>query len=49
MKKQNIVKQQEILENDAVKEKIEEYMKQLDEKVKGASSKNKEEQEIGRE
>ena len=39
----------EILENDAVKEKIEEYMKQLDEKVKGASSKNKEEQEIGRE
>ena len=29
----------EILENDAVKEKIEEYMKQLDEKVKGASSK----------
>ena len=39
----------EILENDAVKEKIEEYMKRLDEKVKGASSKNKEEQEIGRE
>ena len=39
----------EILENDAVKEKIEEYMKQLDEKVKEASSKNKEEQEIGRE
>lgn len=39
----------EILENDAVKEKIEEYMKQLDEKVKGASSKNKEEQEIERE
>ena len=39
----------EILENDAVKEKIEEYMKQLDEKVKGASSKNKEEQERGRE
>lgn len=39
----------EILENDAVKEKIEEYMKKLDEKVKEASSKNKEEQEIGRE
>lgn len=39
----------EILENDAVKEKIEEYMKQLDEKVKGASRKNKEEQEIERE
>mgnify|MGYP000898655027 FL=1 len=38
----------EILQNEAVKEKIEEYMKNLNDKVKNSNNSQKDDKELGR-
>ena len=38
----------EILKNEAVKEKIEEYMNNLNDKVKNSSNSQKDDKELGR-